>query len=32
VLGYRLVATLAIVQGRDPDRPRRARKVGNPAV
>jgi LmbE family N-acetylglucosaminyl deacetylase/fructoselysine-6-P-deglycase FrlB-like protein len=32
VLGYRLVAALAIVQGRDPDRPRRARKVGNPAV
>jgi LmbE family N-acetylglucosaminyl deacetylase/fructoselysine-6-P-deglycase FrlB-like protein len=32
VLGYRVVAALAVALGRDPDRPRRARKVGNPAV
>ncbi len=31
VLGWRVVEALALSQGRDPDRPRRARKVGNPA-
>ena len=28
--GYRIVEALAFAHGRDPDRPRRARKVGNP--
>ncbi len=32
VAGWRLLAELAARQGRDPDRPRRARKVGNEAV
>ncbi len=30
VAGLRVVRALALSQGRDPDRPRRARKVGNP--
>lgn len=32
VLGWRVVEALSLAQGRDPDRPRRARKVGNPAT
>jgi LmbE family N-acetylglucosaminyl deacetylase/fructoselysine-6-P-deglycase FrlB-like protein len=30
MLGFRIVETLAIARGRDPDRTQRARKVGNP--
>ncbi len=32
VLGWRVIEALAVSKGRDPDRPRRARKVGNPAT